>query len=158
MKHVPVASIGVSSNDPEITAGRNALMSDTGRNENDIARSNLYSLAVLAAESQSCRAMIHTKHFMGRAVVMSKGIDAVSPGIVPIVLSEPFFENRSAILGVRYDPSPIEEQRQNAARVDAVVLERELLRLNDLSFFSRRRDIHEYTAISRAQRTVVVCD
>ena len=52
-------------------------MRDTRRNENDVAGADLDGLAVLAAESQSCGATIDTERFVRRAVIMSKGIDAV---------------------------------------------------------------------------------
>jgi hypothetical protein len=52
-------------------------MRDTRRNENDVAGADLDGLAVLAAESQSCGAIIDTERFVRRAVIMSKGIDAV---------------------------------------------------------------------------------
>jgi len=58
-------------------------MRDTRRNENDVAGASLYGLAVLAAESQSCGATIDTERFVRRAVIMSKGIDAVAPGVAP---------------------------------------------------------------------------
>ena len=83
-------------------------MRDTRRNENDVAGAHLDGLALLAAESQFSTAIIHTERFVRRAVIMSKGIDAVSPGVAPIVLSESTLENGSAILPVRRDCRPIQ--------------------------------------------------
>jgi hypothetical protein len=78
-------------------------MRDTRRNENDVAGADLDGLAVLAAESQPCGANIDTERLVRRAVIMSKGIDAVSPGVAPIVLRESALENGSAIRCVRRD-------------------------------------------------------
>ncbi len=129
-------------------------MRDTRRNENDIAGADLDGLAVLAAESQSCGANIDTERFVRCAVIMSKGIDAVPPGVAPIVLSESALENRSAILRVRRDCRSIQQHRQNAARINAVVLKVQLLRLDDLLLLSHRENTHEvHGNIERAKNS-----
>src|SRR4029453_430150 len=108
-KQIPLASVRVSSNNAKVGACADVLMSDTSRNENDVSRAHLDGLPVLvAAESQRCRAMIDTEHFMRCAVIMSKGIDAVSPRVAPIILSESSFESRGATLRVRCDRPPIQ--------------------------------------------------
>src|SRR5206468_2610336 len=107
-KQIPLASIRVSSHNTKIRTRADVVMRDTGRNENDVAAADLDSLTVLSAESHFCSAIIDTKHFVRRAVIMSKGIDAVSPGIAPIVLSESALENGRAILRVRRDCRPIQ--------------------------------------------------
>jgi hypothetical protein len=96
-KQIPFASIGVSSNNSKIFAGTNILVSYTGWNHNYIAGMHLNVFAVRAAESQGGSAAISSKHFMRRAVIVSEGIDAVSPRIRPIVLGKTLFNNRSAI-------------------------------------------------------------
>src|SRR6184192_1692959 len=107
-KQIPLASIRVSSHNAKIRTRADVVMCDTRRNENDVAGADLDGLAVLAAESQSCGANIDTERFVRRAVIMSKGIDAVSPGVAPIVLRESALENGSAILRVRRDCRPIQ--------------------------------------------------
>src|SRR5882757_2269640 len=107
-KQIPLASVRVSSHNVEVRTRADVVMRDTRWNENDVAGADLYGLAVLAAESQSCGATIDTERFVRRAVIMSKGIDAVAPGVAPIVLSESALENGSAILRVRRDCRPIQ--------------------------------------------------
>jgi len=82
-KQIPLASVRVSSHNAEVRTPADVVMRDTRRNENDVAGASLYGLAVLAAESQSCGATIDTARFVRRAVMMSKGIDAVAPGVAP---------------------------------------------------------------------------
>jgi hypothetical protein len=113
----------------------------TSRDDNHIAGMHLDVLAVLAVESQSCRAAVNTKYFMRRAVVMRKGIDAVSPRIGLIVLRKALFKNRRRILGVGRDGLPIEQQRQHAIWENGVVLETELFRLNKVSLLDHKRHL-----------------
>ena len=87
-KQIPLTSVRGRSHNVKVRTRSDALMRDTSGNENDVAGPELDGLAVLAAESQSCGAIIDTERFVRRAVIMSKGIDAVSPGVAPIVLSE----------------------------------------------------------------------
>src|SRR5438876_1667062 len=143
-KQIPLTSIRVSSHNTKIRTRADVVMRDTRRNENDVAGADLDGLAVLAAESNSCGANIDTERFVRRAVIMSKGIDAVSPGVAPIVLRESALENGSAILRVRRDCRSIQQHRQNAARIDAVVLKVQLLRLDDLLLLSHRENAHEF--------------
>src|SRR2546423_13298150 len=107
-KQIPLASIRVSSHNAKIRTRADVVMCDTRRNENDVAGADLDGLAVLAAESQSCGAIVDTERFVRRAVIMSKGIDAVPPRVAPIVLRESALENGSAILRVRRDCRPIQ--------------------------------------------------
>src|SRR4029077_1383950 len=107
-KQIPLTSVRVGSHNAKVRTRADVVMRDTRRNENDVAAADLDGLAVLAAESQLCSAIRDTEHFVRRAVVMSKGIDAVSPGIAPIVLSESALQNGSAILRVRRDCRPIQ--------------------------------------------------
>src|SRR4029453_17053040 len=107
VKQIPLPSIRVSSHNVEVRARADVLVRDTRRNENDVAGADLDSLAAFSAESQICSAIIDTEHFVRRAVIMSKGIDAVSPGVPPIILSERAFENGSAILRINSDRCPI---------------------------------------------------
>src|SRR5437870_1025807 len=97
-KQIPLPSVRVSSHNAEIRTRADVVMRDARGNENDVAGADLDGLAVLAAESQLCSAIIDTQHFVRRAVIMSKGIDAVSPGVSPVILNECALENRSAIL------------------------------------------------------------
>src|SRR4051794_13988201 len=92
-KHVPVASVRVSSHHAEVLTGADVLVHNTGWNQNDVTGADLDGLPVLSAKSQFCRPMIDTEHFMRCAMIVSKGIDAVSPRIPPIVLSESALEN-----------------------------------------------------------------
>src|SRR4029077_2482534 len=107
-KQIPLASVRVRSHNVKVWARADALMRDTSRNENDVARAELHGLAVLAAESQSCGAIKDTERFVRRAVIMSEGIDPVAPGVAPIVLSESALENGGAILRIRRDCRPIQ--------------------------------------------------
>src|SRR5205809_774131 len=102
-KQIPLASIRVSSHNAKIRTRADVVMGDTRRNENDVTGADLDGLAVLATKSQSCGAIIDTERFVRRAVIMSKGIDAVPPGVAPIVLSESALEDGRAILRVRRD-------------------------------------------------------
>src|SRR6266699_5527566 len=100
-KQIPLASIRVSSHYTKIRTRADVVMRDTRRNENDVAGADLDRLTVLAAESHFCSTTIDTERFVRRAVIMSKGIDAVPPRVAPIVLGESALENGSAILRVR---------------------------------------------------------
>src|SRR4030095_11381940 len=151
-KQLRVASVRVSSHYAKIRARADVVMRDSCRNENDVAGADLDGLSVLAAESQSCGAIIDTERFVRRAVIMSKGIDAVSPGVAPIVLSESALENGSAILRVDRDRCPIQQHRQNAARINPVILKMQLLRLDDLLLLSHRENTHKFHGnIERAE-------
>src|SRR6478672_9628175 len=80
-QQIPLASVRVSSHNAKVRTRADVMMRYTRRNENDVAGTDLDGLAVLAAESQSCRATVDTKRFVRRAVIMSKGIDAIPPGV-----------------------------------------------------------------------------
>jgi len=70
---------------------------------------------------------------MRGAVIMSKGIDAVSPRIAPIILRKALLNSGSAISYLRFERLPIQQYREDAIRENAVVFEAELLRLNEFS-------------------------
>ena len=76
------------------------------------------------------------------AVIMSEGVDAVSPRIRPIVLSKALFNDGSAILRFRCERVPINQQWQVAVRENAVVLKTELLRFNQIPLFNGRMGFH----------------
>src|SRR5580765_2644932 len=68
-KQIPLASIRVSSHNIKIRTRSDVVMRDSCRNENDVAGADLDGLAVLAAESKSCGAIIDTERFVRRAVI-----------------------------------------------------------------------------------------
>ena len=78
-KQVPVASVRVRADDAEILTAADIPVRHAGWNYNHIAGMNLDVLSVLAADPQGCTAAIDSQRFMRRAVIMSQGINAVSP-------------------------------------------------------------------------------
>src|SRR6266403_1238256 len=82
----PLSLQGRGANNSKVRAGADVLVSHTSRNDNHIAGMHLNGFAMLATESQGRCAAISSKHLMRGAVIMSKGIDAVSPRIAPIIL------------------------------------------------------------------------
>src|SRR5262245_27401986 len=107
-KQIPLPSVGVSSHNTKVRARADVVMRDTCRNENAVAGRDFNGFTVLTTQAHFCTAIIDTEHFVRRAVIMSKRIDAVSPRIPPIVLSESALEDRSAILRVYCDRRPIQ--------------------------------------------------
>ena len=99
-KQIPLASVRVSSHNAEVRTRADVLMRDTRWNENDVAGADLDGLPVFSTESQLSRAIIDTERFVRCAVIMSKRIHAVSPGVAPIILSESPLKDGSAILRV----------------------------------------------------------
>src|SRR5262249_2543967 len=83
-KKIPLASIGISSNNGVVRTGADFLVSHTGWNYDHVPGIHLDVAAALAAESQCRRTAINSKRFMRCAVVMSKGINAVSPRVGPV--------------------------------------------------------------------------
>src|SRR5262249_16332966 len=78
-KQIPLPPIRVRTNDTEILAATHLPVSHAGWNYNHIADMNLNVLSGLAAESQGRTDAIDSQRFMRRAVIMSEGINAVSP-------------------------------------------------------------------------------
>ena len=117
-------------------------MSNPGWNHDDVAGVHLDVAALLGADSQGRSTTINAKRFMRGAVIMSKGIDTVSPRIGPIVLRKALFNNGSAIFHLRCECLPINQQRQAAVWENAVVLKTELLRGNEFLLFNRRMGSH----------------
>src|SRR5215469_12349938 len=107
-KQIPLASVGVGSDDSKIRARADVLMSHSGWNHDEISSAHLDIFALLAAKSQRCRAVIDAEHLVRGAVVVGKRIDTISPRIAPIVLSESALEHRSAIFGVRRNGDAIQ--------------------------------------------------
>src|SRR5882762_619595 len=138
-KQIPLATAGISSDHAEIVAGTDVLVCHTSGDDNHVSRIHLDVLAVLAPESQSGSARIHTQHFMRRAVIMGKGIDTVSPRVGPVVLSKTLLENRSGIFGVGPDRASIEQQGQGTIWENTIVLEIQLLRLNKILLLDHKR-------------------
>ena len=155
-KQVPLASTRVSANNSKILARADFLVRYTGWNYDHVPGMHLDVPAVLAAESQCRKTTINSKRFMRGAVIMSKGINTVSPRVGPIVLSKALFNNRRAIFRLRCECLPINQQRQVAVRESAVVLEPELLRLNEFFLFNHAEAVRNDTAISRERNRVVV--
>ena len=85
-KQIPFASIGVSSNNGKVRAGADILVSHTGWNYDQVPGIHLDVAAVLAADPQGRSTAINSQGFMRGAVIMSEGIDAVSPRVGPVVL------------------------------------------------------------------------
>jgi hypothetical protein len=117
-------------------------VSHTGGNDNHIAGMHLNGFAMVAAESQGRCAAISSKHFMRGAVIMSKGIDAVSPRIAPIILRKALLNSRSVISYLHFECLPIQQYREDAIREDAVVFEDELLRLNEFLLSNHGMSLH----------------
>ena len=141
-KQIPLTTVGIGADNSKVRAGTDVLVSYTSGNYNHIAGTHLNGFAMLAAESQSCRAMINTEHFVRCAVIMSKGIDAVSPRIAPIILRKALLNSRSAISYLRFECLPIQQYRKDAIRENAVVFEAELLRLNEFLLSNHGMSLH----------------
>jgi hypothetical protein len=131
-KVIPLASVGICSYNAKIGTGADVLVRNSSRDDNHIAGAHLDVLATFAAESQSRCARIDAKHFMRRAMVMRKGIDSVSPRVGPVVLGETFFKNGRRIFGLRCDCLVLEQQGKGTIWENAVILEIQLLRLNEV--------------------------
>jgi len=140
-KQIPLTSTGVSANDSKICAGFQFSVSHTGWNHDYVAGIHLDVAAVLAADSQGRSATINSKRFMRGAVVMRKGIDAVSPRVGPVVLRKALFNNGSAIR-LRCERLSIDQQRQDAVWENAVVLKTELFRRDEFLLFNRGMGLH----------------
>src|SRR5882724_8684344 len=110
-KQIPLTTVGISANNRKVRAGADVLVSHTSGNYNHIAGMNLNGFAIIAAESQGRCAAISSKHFMRSAVIMSKGIDAVSPRIAPIILRKTLLNSGSAISYLRFERLPIQQYR-----------------------------------------------
>ena len=141
-EQIPLASTGVSANDGKVRAGADILVSYTGWNYDHVPGIHLDVAAVLAADSQGRSTTINSQRFMRGAVIMSEGIDAVSPRVGPVVLSKALFNNGSAIPGVSCECLPINQQRQVAVWENAVVLKTELLRRNEFLLFNCGMGLH----------------
>jgi len=140
-EQIPFASIGVSSNNGKVRAGADILVSHTGWNYDHVPGIHLDVAAVLAADSQGRSATINSQRFMRGAVIMSEGIDAVSPRVGPVVLRKALFNNGSAIR-LRCERLSIDQQRQDAVWENAVVLKTELFRRDEFLLFNRGMGLH----------------
>src|SRR5882724_10028176 len=103
-KQIPLATVGISANNSKVRAGADVLVSHTSGNYNHIAGMHLNGFVMLAAESQGRSAVISSENFMRGAVIVSKGIDAVSPRIGPVVLGKTSFNYK----GFRFECLPIQ--------------------------------------------------
>src|SRR4029077_9941632 len=138
-KEIPLASVGICSYNAKIVTSADVLVRNSSRDDNHIAGAQVDVPATFAAESQTRRAGIDAKHFMRRAMVMRKEIDSVSPRVGPVVLGETFFKNGRRIFGLRCDCLVIEQQGEGTIWENAVVLEIQLLRLNEVVLLDHRR-------------------
>ena len=141
-EQIPLASTGVSANDGKVRAGADILVRYTGRNYDHVPGIHLDVAAVLAADSQGRSSTINSQRFMRGAVIMSEGIDAVSPRVGPVVLRKALFDNGSAICRVSCECLPINQQRQVAVWENVVVLKTELLRRNEFLLFNCGMGLH----------------
>jgi len=141
-EQIPFASIGVSSNNGKVRAGADILVSHTGWNYDHVPGIHLDVAAVLAADSQGRSTTVNSQRFMRGAVIMSEGIDAISPRVGPVVLRKALFNNGSAIRRVSCECLPVNQQRQVAVWENAVVLKTELLRRNEFPLFNRGMGLH----------------
>src|SRR5262249_10119489 len=107
-KQVPLPPVRVSAHHAKIRTRADLVMPDTRGTEHNISGATHDDLPAFSAEWQFCSAIIYSEHFVRCAVIMSKGIHAVSPGISPVVLSKSALENRRAILRVHGDRAPIQ--------------------------------------------------
>src|SRR5438552_7146894 len=143
MQQIPIASVRVRSSTSEVQARIKFLVTDTSWNHNYVAEVYIQIPAMLAAQSQCRDATVNTENFMRGAVIMSKGIHAVSPRITPVVVSEAFLKKPSGIPAIGPQCFPIDQQRQQAIWENAVVIKPKLLRLDDLLFLSHRIHTHK---------------
>jgi len=147
-KQIPLASVRVSSNNGEVRAGADFLVRYAGWNYDHIPSIHLDIAAALAANSQSRSATINSERFVRCAVVMSEGIDAVSPRVGPVVFRKAWFDNGSAIFRLRCEGVPIDQQRQVAVWENAVLLKSELLRFNQTPLVRGRMGFHMHCNIA----------
>ena len=147
-KQIPLASARVSSNNGKVRAGADFLVRYAGWNYDHVPSIHLDIAAVLAANSQSRSATINSERFVRCAVVMRKGIDAVSPRVGPVVFRKALFDNGSAIFRLRCERVPIDQQRQVAVWENVVVLKSELLRFNQIPLVRGRMGFHMHCNIA----------
>src|SRR6266550_4274519 len=150
-----MASTGIRSYNAKIVTGADVLMGHTRWNNYHVARVHLNILAAFAAQAQSRRAGINTKHFMRGAVIMGEGINSVSPRVGPVVLGETFFKNGRWIFGIRCNCPPIEQQGKGTIWENAVVLERELLRLNEVLLLDHWRCFHQKITQEKSEMVLI---
>ena len=60
-------------------------MPDSGGNHNDVAGLNRKISSLFAAQPNSRCSLKNTQNFVANAVIVVKGIDAVPPGVGPII-------------------------------------------------------------------------
>ena len=137
-----MASAGIRSYNAKIVTSSDVLVRNSGWNDYHVASVHLDILAVLATEAKSGTTRINAQHFMRRAVIMRKGINSVSPRVGPVVLGETFFKNGRRILGLGCDCLVIKQQGQGTIWENAVVLEIQLGRLNEILLWDPTWRLH----------------
>src|SRR5438445_10240598 len=86
--HIRALAARIGTDDYQIRARSLALVSNAGRDYDDVARAQLNRLATRAAEPDAHRPGGDAEHFVRSAVIMMVRIDTVAPSAAPTVALE----------------------------------------------------------------------
>ena len=95
--HVGGLAGGIGADYGEIGGGAQVFMTDAGGQEDHIAGLYLLNRAFGPAQADLRHAAVAAEDFMGVAVIVGEGIDAVAPAVRPVVGFEDRFEHGCAV-------------------------------------------------------------
>jgi len=87
----------IGPDDQELLACGNALMAGPGREDHDVPAPQRDNFAFVAAEPHPRVPACDAEHFVGTRMVVHIFVNAVAPGIPPIVGLEQLFQQRSGV-------------------------------------------------------------
>src|ERR1700739_2080987 len=85
--NIPVAPIRVSADNSKAFATQ-VFMANACWYDQDIAGFHGYLFSAFASKMQQSRTRIHAQHFVSIAMIMVKRINAVPPGISPVIFGK----------------------------------------------------------------------